>query len=218
MMFPVEIWGTVAAWFGAIVTSFSFAGAVIFFIANKVREDHAQARHIRLDRNTSDKDKCWLVVYNDSDESIFDVSFHLKRKKFKDWVLGPGVGPVSKEKVNKAYNVWLDLSMSGRSQDDFENGRVRAGEYKDLNFNRPYSGANEYSVTFRDALAVKWELTLGSDRPVRVREWPRSKWLWSKIRYPKESAQEWRYRRRMGAHIKEIEKMGRAPESPIEKS
>lgn len=84
--FDVTIWGTVASWFSAIISSLSIFAAAAYYIIDKWQAAKSQARHVRFVRCYWTKFAVKAEVHNHSDESIFDVTVLCGRRPFRDYI------------------------------------------------------------------------------------------------------------------------------------
>ncbi|MFI7163857.1 hypothetical protein ACIBM3_15505 [Rhodococcus erythropolis] len=85
--FPVEIYGTVAAWVGSLLTGLSFAAAACYYIFDKRVEARSQARNIRVDY-CGDDDRDGVTVHNFSDAPILNIEAQLVERPIGVQVVG----------------------------------------------------------------------------------------------------------------------------------
>lgn len=170
--FDPVIWGTVAAWFGALLTVLSAVIALWRYWINLDREEHAQARHIVFTSKHWTKYTYHALLQNFSDESIFEVEptqqciFEFREvleRAYREFGR-----PLTTEAVEKLRAEWKETPGGTYFVQTPESGHVKAGESKDIKFHGPRSAAQAYSVTFRDSKARKWELQLDCPEPCRV--------------------------------------------------
>lgn len=77
-----EVWGTFAAWAGALLTGLSFAAAATYYFYDKWREDRAQAQHVRI--VITDRERLKVTVFNYSDKTIYNIKTIADRIKLED--------------------------------------------------------------------------------------------------------------------------------------
>lgn len=164
--FLASVWGTVASWVGVVGTLLSVGSAAFYYIRNQRLEEHAQARHVTFVDKGWTADKYDAVVYNFSDESIFDVT-PSQRRVFRFREVLERVGQVSDERVEELRQEWSAASGGTWFVQSDESGHVRPGESKIVEFRGPKSEVQIYTISFRDSMARRWSLELNDDEPRR---------------------------------------------------
>lgn len=166
--FPVEIYGTVAAWVGSLLTGLSIAAAARYYISDKKRQDRAQAGHVRFTidvKSLESEDathKC--IVRNYSDDEIYDLSFHARRIPFKDAALHYQRSFYPRHAQVEMYDRWKTLPKHQMEVFPFGDGRIEAGESKEIDIGDRVKENVEYWIEFYDAQSLRWKLVLGGKR------------------------------------------------------
>ncbi|MHA7662386.1 hypothetical protein [Mycolicibacterium sp. HS_4_1] len=172
--FHVEVWGTVANWFGAFGTVISVGTAAYFYVANLRREEKAQALHISFDTEHRTADKIVARVHNFSDESIFDVTpVQARRHSFRDVLAHERSRRrriLTAAEVDELRTRWSKVSGGILQGQSLDSGHVKAGEFKDVTFFGSRFPAEEYSIEFRDSMARTWKIELDRNVPERVED------------------------------------------------
>lgn len=171
--FLASVWGTVSSWFGVLGTVISIGTAAFYYVRNLRREEHAQARHVTFVSRSWNADRYSAVVYNLSDESVFDVSPSQQRVlRFRDVLerVSQQEGRVSDARIEELRTEWRGASGGIFQVQSDESGHVKPGEHKDIVFRGPRSFAQSYTISFRDAMARHWQLELDTVEPVRIRD------------------------------------------------
>lgn len=164
--FLASVWGTVSSWFGVLGTVASIGTAAFYYVRNQRLEEHAQARHVTFVDKGWTKDKYDAVVYNLSDESIFDVTPGQQRiLRFREVL--ERVGQVPDERVEELRQEWSAASGGTFYVQSDVSGHVKPGESKAVEFRGPKSDVQMYTISFRDSMARRWTLELNDDEPKR---------------------------------------------------
>jgi hypothetical protein len=175
MMFDVEIWGTVSSWFGVLGTVASVGTAAFYYVRSQRLEEYAQARHVRFVSDLSDDSGFHARVFNFSDESIFDVTPTQERT----WTLREVLERearryssqrVSDERIAELHEEWSVAPGGILHVQSHDGGHIKAGGDATFVFKGRYSAAQDYSVSFRDAMARTWCLDLDISRPHRMHD------------------------------------------------
>lgn len=188
-MFDVEIWGTVAAWFGALGTVASVGTAAFYYVRNQRREEHAQARHVTFVHTHWTKDSYSAQVHNFSDQSIFDVTPMQGRKfPFREVAAEEyrKKGPLSKAEIEELREQWNNTSGGTVQVQSPESGHITSGGMKEIVFKGPRSLTENYWIEFRDSMARTWALELDKREPHRIDDHGREYRWWHIFRHREE--------------------------------
>ena len=199
--FRADVWGTGAAWFGAVGTVVSVGLAVYFYRNNQLQEQKAQARHIVFSEANDYADSVKLYVSNFSDESIFDITVgktyehtfrsvveNQCRRQAHEHFFDPDPDQVSilpEDEVERLRDNWTTHRRIGSELivQPFTEGHLKAGKTKEFLWHEPYDFTARYWLRFRDSMARKWEYTLGDPEPTQL-AWEPCKW-WHIFMHPR---------------------------------
>ena len=79
-IFPVEIWGTVAQWASAVLTSGSLALGFYILLRDRRKEEKAQASLVAVWPNAWTNDAYVTTVHNASDRTVIEVTLYARRR------------------------------------------------------------------------------------------------------------------------------------------
>ena len=180
--FDTAIWGTVAELVGSLLTGIGVVAAAGYYIYDKSVAAKAQARHVAFVRKGWTQDHYNAVVYNLSDESIFDVTPVQGRKfRFRDAVADQyrRYGqPPTEDQIYMLRDMW-DGTPGGISQvQSPESGHVKPGDSKEVTFQGPRSPTQYYRIGFRDSMARSWILELDTSEPHREHDYVGRVYTW----------------------------------------
>lgn len=187
-MFDVEIWGTVAAWFGVLGTVGSLGTAAFYYVRNLRREEYAQARHVAFVPKHWTEDAYFAEVHNFSDESIFNVTPSQGRRfRFREVVAEEyrSNGPLSKDEIEDLREQWNNTSGGIVYVQSLESGHIKPGGMKEVEFKGPRSPTEQYGIEFRDSMARTWALELDKREPHRIDDRDREYKWWHVFRHRK---------------------------------
>ncbi|MBY4214328.1 hypothetical protein HQO42_13745 [Rhodococcus fascians] len=167
--FPVDIYGTVAAWFGATLTGLSFAAAAWYYINDKRSEKRLQAMMINVGLH-SQKAGLGVTVTNNSAARIQDVRVALIRKSLKDVILDPGSTPID-GLLPKIKRDWeTALKQVPLYLPEYEM-MIEPGMFTSHTFAGVSLGDMHWcKVTFMDANSVHWQLRIDSMKRMQRHE------------------------------------------------
>ncbi|SIS11556.1 hypothetical protein [Williamsia sterculiae] len=166
-IFPVEIWGTVAAWISAVGTTGSVAAAAGYYIYDKRIEAKSQARHIRIRLEKRDTGFA-VAVWNYSDKAIYDLYAESQAKTLEEVVVFGEIirfdlenrkikrlGPDQYDEIAESLK---HLPFLGRMDMEGRDNSIGPGEKAEFLYTVEMSGAARYYVGFRDSNARAWRL------------------------------------------------------------
>ncbi|WP_143051283.1 hypothetical protein [Rhodococcus koreensis] len=158
-----EVWGTFAAWAGALLTGLSFAAAATYYFYDKWREDRAQAQHVRI--VITDRERLKVTVFNYSDKTIYNIKTIADRIKLEDAI--PRVPMIREDGVFRSVEMkdfpvlaekWDNASTWMKDVPGLETGQVKPNDSLMIDYERPPLFVYRYRIVFRDAMARAWEI------------------------------------------------------------
>ena len=180
--FDVTIWGTVASWFSAIISSLSIFAAAAYYIIDKWQAAKSQARHVRFVRCYWTKFAVKAEVHNHSDESIFDVTVPCGRRPFRDYINRlMDSRPVEMDELPGLLEAWQALPGGNVQVRSFQDSHIRPGEFISVYYAGARSLGLVYWIEFRDSMARPWRMQLDQHEPIRIREHWRPKYTLTEV-------------------------------------
>ena len=167
--FLAEVWGTAAAWFGAIGTTSAFLLAAFAYRRDVKLRRYEQAVMVRIHEKSNpiyglgaaNSENLVLEVHNTSDKYIYSISGSLIRTSlFK--IVADSMGGAATDKYEKPSGEELDekLKRYRGVKEDFGFGnmidRLKPGGIEVLRFSVPFTVDHELRVTFMDAQNQAW--------------------------------------------------------------
>ncbi|OMB96164.1 hypothetical protein A5733_12110 [Mycobacterium sp. NS-7484] len=168
-MFPVEIWGNVAEWVGAIGTSGAAITAVGYYMFQHRTEKRKQAMLVAVEvsesrkRRPGEEEGRWLMeleITNNSASTIREVDAELVRKSFYDTIFR-GAGTVIYELLPDVKQDWEDaqgityLPLTGGRQ-TIEPG----GKFEQVFDRHRMTNIYRLRVTFVDTNSFSWAIVV----------------------------------------------------------
>lgn len=184
-MFDPDTWGTVAAVTSAIGTSGAAVVAATYYIYTTTSDRKSQARHVKyalvLDKL---EDGIEATIRNLSDRPIYDVELHAERLSLKELVKDRSkYRMLSKEDLESLKRGWESASQGLIHIASFDIALFPPGGRGDVYLDARDSQFHCLSITFKDALARRWELEMdGTDvTRFKVKDDPPYRW-WNGIK------------------------------------
>ncbi|CCQ15877.1 putative uncharacterized protein [Rhodococcus sp. AW25M09] len=202
--FPVDIYGTVAAWVGSLLTGLSFAAAAAYYIYDKHLDSRSQAQSIRVEIPSNSQEEV-ITVHNFSDAAILNVDAQLIEVSVAEQVVSEMAANIrtnprrlrkelKRRKPIQGHQYW-PVAVGLKSEDG--QLAVSAGESKSFKGGVwATSDTMPLYLLFTDARGKGWRLRV-SDSKLE----PRAGSLTSRVKYrlkPKviwRSYKEWRVSR-----------------------
>lgn len=172
-MFPVDIWGNVAAWVGAIGTSAAALGAATFYIYDRYRESTSQSRAVNYIQVGAE-----YIVTNASSQPIYHVRLLFDAPKSLGDALA-GASNVYGVKHWQRHEGWLKKYTDQDIYDSF--GKLQRLRWHDKwdridpgdSVSRSSTLRSDIIISARPYLAFAdvrgrhWDLYLDDDKPKR---------------------------------------------------
>jgi len=172
--FQAEVWGTVAAWAGSLVSSIAIGAAALYYIMDRKRENKAQASRVRFIYDdtsmTEDQPALRVVVHNYSGDDIYDISCHWGRLPFRDVALDWHNIMSTQEEKEELYKYWIDLPRHKYISNILKQRRLSAGGNKRFAIDEGPQEYVAYWVEYYDAVGRRWKLDLNASTPIPIKD------------------------------------------------
>ncbi|AMY55155.1 MULTISPECIES: hypothetical protein [Nocardiaceae] len=156
-MFNVEVWGTVAAWFGSLSSGIALITAATYYIVDRRREHRHQAERVVCWIHPNEHGPFLAKIKNFSEQPVFDLWYEVLGRPDKDVrkeLKAEGIGSDYPLKQNRVP----DFAMIQCLVDYHDHVDFSPGQELEKEPNIPVGGLIYYNVYFRfkDASGRHW--------------------------------------------------------------
>lgn len=204
-MFPVDIWGTVAAWVGSVGSVVSLATAALYYRSTVKRQERSQAYQVRFVSIDGTDSSVRAKVVNDSDRPIYDIEPRQTRLSFNEVIRHEqSRRMVEASEIPELLKEWNETPGGMLQAHAFDRAHIESGGELPVVFSTYHARTQKCWVRFRDANGKLWSLVLDTHQPMETKEDNRKQYSWWDIVNPKtKSARLYRN------HVKKIERLAK---------
>jgi hypothetical protein len=171
-VFDVEIWGTAAAWTGALLSGLSILAAVVYYVLDRERERRAQAASVIVWLHPHEHGPPFIKMMNLSDKPIFDYGCiiearpknEIERLDPKGMFAGPFEWPQDNELEYRGGHSFLNYHDGSEL---YLAPGASVEHLPQLDYNPM---VYKFYADFRDASGKSWVIDADTQRAVRRRE------------------------------------------------
>lgn len=174
LQYPLNpaVWGTVAAWVGAVGSSAAFLLAAQVYRRDSKLHRYEQAIMVRFEETSApavaiaamNPENLVLEVHNTSDRAIYSVSGHLYSRSLYEIAsdgmsFGPAADPQRVDEESLRSSLFYYRQASGHIWPSPRTDRIAPGESAEFKFVVPYTFHHRLSIHSTDARNQNWQLS-----------------------------------------------------------